>query len=249
MRRTVYMFFLVTLAFSTDAQRVRVAAAANLRYVLESIEKQYEEENPGVNIELTFGSSGTLTQQILNGAAFDFFMAADTDFPEKIADNGYANGAVKTYIYGKLVLWSLSLDVSKGLHTVTLPSVKKIAVANPDGAPYGESAVNLLKDLGLYDKISHKIVWGDNIGQAAQFAFSGNAELGFIALSLALAPNMKSKGNYYVFPDNICPPVEQACVLIKGSEKNAEASEFMNYITSDRCDKLWITYGYGLVKK
>jgi molybdate transport system substrate-binding protein len=222
-----------------------VAAAANLRYVLEEIKKQYETENGSI-IEITFGSSGTLTQQILNGAAFDLFLAADTDFPKKIAANGFATGKVTTYIYGKLALWSLTLDVSDGLQTVMLPTVKKIAIANPKGAPYGESAVELLQSQGLYNKISNKIVWGDNISQTAQFAFSGNAELGFIALSLALAPEMRNKGKYYVFPPEICPPLEQAGVLIKGSKKKKEAMKFFNYIQSDKCNHLWIKYGYGL---
>ncbi|KAA6324282.1 Molybdate-binding periplasmic protein [termite gut metagenome] len=249
MKRIILLILLAIVIGHVDAQMVRVAAAANLRYVLEEIKKQYEVENSPAKIDITFGSSGTLTQQILSGAVFDLFMAADVDFPQKIANSGFAAGEVKTYIYGKLVLWSLTLDVSGGLQTVTLPTVKKIAIANPKGAPYGESALELLKNQGLYDTVSDKIVWGDNISQAAQFAFSGNAELGFIALSLALAPDMKSKGKYYVFPKEICPPLEQACVLIKGSEKNSEASKFMNYITNDKCDHLWTGYGYELGKK
>jgi molybdate transport system substrate-binding protein len=247
MKRIILFLCFIAIIGEVCAQTVKVAAAANLRYVLEEIKKQYEAEKPGSTIDITFGSSGTLTQQILNGANFDLFLAADTDFPQKIADSGFAAGEVTTYIYGKLALWSLTLDVSAGLQTVLLPAVKKIAIANPKGAPYGESAVELLKNQGLYDIISDKIVWGDNISQAAQFAFSGNAELGFIALSLALAPEMQSKGKYYVFPEEICPPLEQAGVLIKGSEKNSEAPQFLNYIRSNKCNGLWTKYGYGLL--
>ena len=250
MKRLLFTSLLLLSTYmSVDAQNVKVAAAANLRYVLEDIKKQYEQESPDAKIDITFGSSGTLTQQIVNGAAFDLFMAADVDFPRKVKDSGFANGEVQTYIYGKLALWSLTLDVSEGLNTVLQPYVKKIAVANPKGAPYGEAAVDLLKTKGLYDKISSQIVWGDNIGQAAQFAFSGNAELGFIALSLALAPEMKSKGKYYVFSETDCPPIEQAYVLVKGSEKNPEAAKFISYVMSKKCDKFWIGYGYGLLKK
>ncbi|MDR2859501.1 MAG: molybdate ABC transporter substrate-binding protein [Mediterranea sp.] len=249
MKRIILLILLSIILRGGYAQTVRVAAAANLRYVLEEIKKQYEVKNPASSINITFGSSGTLTQQILNGAAFDLFMAADTDFPKKVADGGFSAGEVTTYIYGKLALWSLTIDVADGLQTLELPQVKKIAIANPKGAPYGESAVELLKKQGLYDKISSKIVWGDNISQAAQFAFSGNAELGFIALSLALAPDMLDKGKYYVIPQEICPPLEQACVLIKGSEKNKEASKFLTYILSEKCDPLWTKYGYGLVNK
>ncbi|MDR2691427.1 MAG: molybdate ABC transporter substrate-binding protein [Dysgonamonadaceae bacterium] len=237
------------LVGNMQGQTVKVAAAANLRYALEEIKKQYEAGNPAVKVEITFGSSGLLTQQILNGAPFDFFMAADTDFPEKVSAAGFAAGKVETYIYGKLALWSLSLDVSNGLEALFLPAVKKIAVADPKKAPYGKSAVELLKSRGMYDRINSKIVWGDNISQTAQFAFSGNADRGFIALSLALAPDMQGKGSCYVFPETICPPLEQACVLIKGSEKNGEALKFKQYVISPSCDSLWEKYGYGLLKR
>jgi len=248
MKKILFSLVFLCASIAISAQNVRIAAAANLRYVMEEIKAQYESENPKSKIDITFGSSGTLTQQILNGAKFDLFFAADTDFPKKIADAGFAAGDVKTYIYGKLALWSLTLDVSKGLETLTLPEVKKIAIADPKKAPYGESAVELLKKQGLYDTLSEKIVWGENISQAAQFAFSGNAELGFIALSLALAPDMQSKGKYYVFPSEICPPLEQACVSIKGSEKNKAAAKFLKYVMSKKCDALWLKYGYGLVE-
>lgn len=229
-------------------QKVKVAAAANLRYVLEEIKKQYESDNKETEVVITFGSSGTLTQQIVNGAPFDLFMAADIEFPQKVKDQGFAIGEVKTYIYGKVAMWSTTIDVKKGLKTVTLPEVKKIAIADPQKAPYGKNAVELLKNQNLYDQISSKIVWGENISQAAQYAFTGNAEIGFIALSLALAPEMKGKGIYYILPDKICPPIAQGCVLLKHSSQNSETQKFMTYVTSKACDKLWKEYGYGLVK-
>jgi molybdate transport system substrate-binding protein len=245
MRKIILTAIIAIASVSLYAQTVKVAAAANLRFVMEEIKKQYEVET-SLLVDITFGSSGTLTQQILNGAAIDLFFAADVDFPKKIADAGFASGEVKTYIYGKLALWSLTQDVSKGLKIVTQKGIHKIAIADPKKAPYGESAVELLKKQGLYNKIADKIVWGDNISQAAQFAFSGNAELGFIALSLALAPDMQSKGKYYVFPADICPPLEQACVLIKGA--NPDAKKFLDYVMNEKCAALWVKYGYELVK-
>lgn len=253
MKRTILSFFLVFFLIQTDAQTIiKVAAAANLRYVLEEIKKQYESEHPSSKIDITFGPSGTFTQQILNGADFNFFMAADMDYPKKIVAAGCADGDAETYIYGKLALWSLKLNVSDGLKSILLPQVKKIAIANPKGAPYGESTIKLLTTQGLYNKISNKIVWGNDISQTAQFAFSGNAELGFIALSLAFAPDMQGKGHFYVFPEDICPPQEQGCVLIKKSQviqnEKEEATQFKNYIMSHKCDSLWIKFGYGLIK-
>lgn len=245
----VFALCLSGMIIPAEAQKVKVAAAANLRYVLESIKETYESANQGVQIEITFGSSGTLTQQIAHGAPFDFFMAADVDFPVKVKEMGFASGDVKTYAYGQLAMWSLSVDLGGGIQAVTLPSVRRIAIADPKKAPYGENAVEVLKSQGLYDKIAKKIVWGENISQTAQYAFSGNAEIGFIALSLALAPEMRGKGFLYLFPPEICPPVEQACVLLKQGEANPAARDFMDFVLSPACHKEWTGFGYGLVEK
>lgn len=232
--------------FFTYNHKVTIAAAANLRYVLEEIKNQYKKEYPKAEIQITYGSSGTLTQQILNGAPFTLFMSADTKFPQKIAKQGFAASSIKTYAYGKVAMWSSSQEVSKGLHLVLSPEVKKIAIANPDNAPYGSNTVKALTSQQLYNKITKKIVWGENINQTAQFAFSGNAEIGFIALSLALSPEMKNKGRYYVLPREICPWVEQAAVLIKGSQDDEETLRFFKYINSPACNSIWEKYGYGL---
>lgn len=248
MRKILLVFTLCLsgMMIPGQAQKVRVAAAANLRYVLESIKETYEAEHKGVQIEITFGSSGTLTQQIANGASFDFFMAADVDFPVRVKEMGFASGDVKTYAYGQLAMWSLSVDLTEGIQVVTSPSVKRIAIADPQKAPYGEKAVEVLKSRGLYDKIAKKIVWGENISQTAQYAFSGNAEIGFIALSLALAPEMQDKGFLYLFPPEICPPVEQACVLLRHGKTNPDARNFMNWVLSPACHEEWIRFGYAL---
>ncbi len=242
----IFVLCLSGMMTPAQAQKVKVAAAANLRYVLESIKETYESEHKGVQIEITFGSSGTLTQQIANSAPFDFFMAADVYFPMKVKEMGFASGDVETYAYGRVAMWSLTVDVTEGIHAVTRPSVRKIAMADPKKAPYGEKAVAMLKSQGLYDKIASKIVWGENISQAAQFAFSGNAEIGFIALSLALAPDMRDKGICYVLPPDICPPVEQACVLLKYGGTNPEARSFMNYVLGPACHEEWVRFGYSL---
>ena len=244
-QKTFTLICALAMIGTISAQKVRVAAAANLRYVMEDIKKQYEKAYPKSKVDITFGSSGTLTQQILNGAAYDFFMAADKDFPVKLKAKGATTGAIQTYAIGKLVMWSTGTDLSKGLNTILSPNVKKIAVANPATAPYGEAAISLLKDKGLYDKVSGKIVYGESISQAAQFAFTGNVEIGFIALSLAKAPDMKGKGIYYEIPASMMKePIEQACVLIKGWERNGEAARFMKYVLSPKCYSLWEEYGY-----
>ena len=246
----VLLLLLILLPSLVEAKRVvKVAAAANLRYVLEQIRQDYEKAHPNDDIEITFGSSGTLTGQIVNGAPFDLFMAADIDFPKKVYQAGYAASSVKTYIFGKVALWSASINLSKGINSVLLPSIKHISIADPQKAPYGKLSVYALKKTGLYTKIAKKIVWGEDIGQAAQFAFSGNAEIGFVALALAKAPNMRNKGKYYILPTKICPPVRQACVILKYGAHNKAAVDFMNYFMSKKCNRTWINFGYALTNR
>jgi len=140
------------------------------------------------------------------------------------------------------------LDVDKtGLAALKDPSVKKVAIANPETAPYGERSIELLKSQKLYESLKSKIVLGENISQAAQFAFTGNAEIGFIALSLALAPEMTGKGSYYIVPQNMYKPIEQACILIKTPVLNTEVAKFKKYVLSPATKAIWEKWGYGIV--
>ena len=241
---TATLFFSVCM-FANAQKSVKVAAAANLRDVFMEIKEAYEKENPGVKIDVTFGSSGNFVQQILNGASFDFFMAADKSFPLKLQNKGATYGKVSTYIYGKLAVWSNTIDVKKGLDVLKTNAVKRISVANPETAPYGERAIELLKKQNIYDEVKAKIIYGDNISAAAQYAFTGNTEIGFIALSLAMSPEMKGKGKCYVVPQNLYTPIEQACVLIKKNSRNIAAEKFMKNIIGHNYDALWIKCGYS----
>jgi len=247
MKRILSILILVLSLGTMMAQKVNVAAAANLRYVLEEIKTAYLKTSPKSKVNLTFGGSGTLVQQISNGAAFDFFMAADNEFPLKLKDKGLTVGPMTTYAFGKLALYSTTLDVEKdGLKALKNPSVKKIALANPESAPYGERSLQLLKSLDLYDKLKAKLVIAENISQAAQYAFTGNAEIGFIALSLALAPEMAGKGSVFVIPAKMYKPVEQACILLKTPVLNTEAVRFRKFVLSASTKSIWEKYGYTI---
>lgn len=246
MKRIIVIILIAIVSMNLCAQRVRVAAAGNLRYVMDDIKALYVENHPETKIEVTLGASGALLQQIVNGAQFDFFMAADKIFPDKLKEQGAAVGDVKTYAFGKLALWSNVVDISKGIEAVTDDAVVRIAVAKPEVAPYGERAVQCLKYYGLFDKVKEKIVYADNIAQAAQYASTGNAEIGFLALALVLAPDMKDKGKYLVLDTKSYKPVEQACVLVKTWERNAEASKFMDFVLSDACKSIFEKYGFIL---
>lgn len=229
-------------AISAQAQTVRVAAAANLRFVFEEIKASYAVANPKATITANFGSSGALLQQILNGAEFDIFMAADNSFPVKLKDQGAASGEIKTYALGKLVLWSNITDVSKGLEILTSTSVKRIAVAKPDLAPYGDRAIACLKQAGIYDKVKDKIIYADNISQTAQFAQTGNAEVAFLAMSLTISPEMK--GSTYLIDPKSYKPVKQTMVMVKNWKPNPEAVKFMKYVLSDNCKPIFEKNGY-----
>ena len=242
MKRIALIILIVFVAFSIKAQTVKVAAAANLRSVFDEIKSAYLQANPKTNVSVNFGSSGTLLQQILNGAEFDVFMAADNTFPVKLKDQGAASGEMKVYALGKLVLWSNTLDVSKGLDILTDPSVKRIAIAKPDLAPYGDRAVACLKQAGLFEKVKDKIIYADNISQTAQFAQTGNAEVGFLALSLTMTPDMK--GSVYVIDPKLYKPVEQAMILVKGWKINPEAAKFMKFVLGTECKTVFEKYGY-----
>lgn len=241
MKRLFYII-IVFVTFTAQAQNVKVAAAANLRFVFDEIKTAYTQANPKINVSAIFGSSGALLQQILNGAEFDVFMAADNTFPVKLKDQGAASGEMKVYALGKMVLWSNMLDVSKGLDVLTDPSVKKIAVAKPELAPYGDRAIAILKQTGLYEKVKDKIIYADNISQTAQFAQTGNAEVAFLAMSLTLTPDMK--GSVYLIDPKMYKPVEQAMILVKGWKVNSEAAKFMKFVLSPQCKPIFEKFGY-----
>ncbi len=224
-------------------KELSIAAAANLRNVLQEMEQQFHRENPGIATRVTFGSSGMLTQQISSGAPFDLFLAADTGFPDQVIAHGKAAGTSRIYCYGKVVMWSATLDVSPGLALVGDPKVKKIAIANPRLAPYGKNAVAALEKAGLYETAKEKIVWGENINQVAQFAVSANADIGFTALSLARGSEMAGKGSYYVLSDSESSPIAQGGVVLKGNN-SATAALFLDYIRSARAEEIWRKYGY-----
>lgn len=235
---------MVTARVHVGAQPVRVAAAANLRFVLDDIKALYQRTRPGATVEVTLGSSGLLLQQITNGAPFDFFMAADRAYAVKLKEQGCTRGEIKTYAVGRLALWSDVVDVGKGIGVVLEDSVMHIAIAKPGVAPYGERAIQCLTHYGLLEKVRKKLVYAENIAQAAQFAVTGNAEVGFVALALVLAPDMKGKGNYIILDPGSYAPVEQACVLVKARTENAEAAAFMDFVLSAACRPIFEKYGY-----
>lgn len=240
--KKIFLLLIVVLSLNLKAQTVKIAAAANLNFVIEEIKTKYEKQNPETKIVISLGSSGTLYQQITNGADFDIFMAADKKFPQKLKEDNLVSGEVKTYVLGKLVLWSNMVDVSKGIEILADKSVNRISIAKPELAPYGERALQCLKYYNLFGKVKDKIVYADNISQAAQFAKTGNAEAAFIALSLAISPEMK--GKYFELDTESYTPIEQSLVLLKTGKDNPEAAKFLKFVFSSECKSIFEKYGY-----
>ncbi len=224
-----------TVAFGQTAQKeLRAAAAADLQPVLPVLAQLYEQKT-GVKLVVSYGSSATLTTQILNGGPFDIFMSADFVHPEQVVAAGLADGSAPTpYAKGTLVLWTrkdsgllpLSMD------RLTDPKVSKIAIANELHAPYGFAAATALRKLKLYDKLAPKLVVGENIAQTAQFVESGNAQLGLISMTTASTPHFKEIGTYVLVPTSQYAEIRQCAVILAKSGKKAEAHIFLNWLLS-----------------
>jgi len=227
-----------------------VAAAADLSTALKEIGDNYEKKT-GVKVKLSFGASGALTQQIQNGAPFDLFFSADMDYPRQLIAGGAADEAsLYQYAVGKLVLWvpaDSALDIEHlGMSVLLNPSVKKIAIANPQHAPYGRAAVAALKHAGVYDHVADRLVLGENVSQAAQFVESGNAQAGLVALAHAVAPGMRGKGKYWEVPADAYPPLTQGMIVLSHSQHKREAAEFLEYIKTKDAADLLRKYGFTL---
>ena len=239
---------IATAQAEKGAPELIVAAAADLSSALQEIAAAYEKKTT-VRVKLSFGASGALTQQIQNGAPFDLFFSADMDYPRQLIAAGQADGAsLYQYAVGKLVLWvpaDSPLDLEyKGAQVLLDPSVKKIAIANPQHAPYGRAALAALKHYGLYDRVADRLVLGENVSQAAQFVESGNAQAGFVALAHALAPGMQGKGKYWDVPAEAYPPLAQGVVVITRSLHKKEAAEFVRYVKTKEAAAVLTRYGF-----
>jgi molybdate transport system substrate-binding protein len=249
MRKTLAIaFLLLALSFSSSAEEITVAAAADLQFVLKDVGTRFEQQT-GNKVNLIFGSSGNFFSQIQNGAPFDVFFSADLDYPKQLDAAGLAEpNTLYQYATGKIVIWvrnDSKLDLSKGLAALLDPSVNKIAIANPAHAPYGRAAMAALEHEKLSEKLKEKFVLGENVSQTAQFVESGSAEVGIIALSLAIAPAMKEKGRYVELPTSFYPPLQQGCVVLKSSKKKAAALVFVEFLKKPESVKLLENFGFA----
>jgi len=248
-KKLLALLVLFTGAFATG-QEITVAAAADMSAALPELVASYTKKT-GQPVKLSFGASGNLTNQIRNGAPFDLFFSADEQYPQQLIAEGLASkDTFYRYAIGRLVLWvpgDSPLDLSKlGIQALLDPSVKKISIANPTTAPYGRAAEATLRHYGIYDRVSSRLVVGENISQAAQFVESGNAQAGLIALSHALAPAMKDKGRYWTVPLDAYPTLNQAAVVLSRSKQPDAARRLLEFLRSPEATSLLTSYGFSL---
>ena len=247
-----YWLLFLAIALSGNglaAETIKVAAAADLNYAMNELADRFQ-RTTGTKVLLSFGSSGNLFSQIQSGAPFDVFFSADEDYPKKLAAAGILDTAtLHTYAIGHLVLWvpkRSALDPQKlQMHLLTETSVSRISIANPRHAPYGRAAMAALEHYGLTDKVAKKLVYGENVSQAAQFVQSENAQAGLIALSLAKSPAMASAGKYWELPAESYPQLRQVAGVVSASQQKKTAQAFLDFVLSSDGAAILRKYGLG----
>lgn len=240
------LVILVLSATSVQAQPLTVVAAASLRFAMEDVAEKFEQLHPGSKVNILFSSSGKAYAQITHGAPVDIFFSADMDYPEKLHREGYAHGAVQQYAVGRLVIWQRRggpLDLSKGLVGLDNPAVQRLAIANPELAPYGAAAKEALIKQGLWEQLTPRMVMGENISQTAHFAASGAAQVGMIAYALALSESMQDIGEFALLDESMHSPMPLGFVILKPAEDNPLVRKFSAFVLGS--DGKNILSGYG----
>jgi molybdate transport system substrate-binding protein len=228
------------------AEEITIAAASDLNFAFKELVTEYQKAT-GNHVKLSLGSSGNYFSQIQNGAPFDLYFSADIAYPRKLEEAGLTvPGSLYQYAVGRIVIWTgheSRIDLTQGFEALRDPTVKKIAIANPNHAPYGRAAVAALEKAGLYERLKDRLVYGENISQAAQFVESGAADVGIIALSVALAPPMKAAGRYWEIPSDMHPPIDQGVVMLSSGKNRDKAKAFLSFIQSAEGQAIMTQYG------
>jgi molybdate transport system substrate-binding protein len=235
-----------------QAREIRIAAAADLKFAMGELSEQFEKQTR-TRMNVTYGSSGNFFSQFQNGAPFDLFFSADIEYPRKLEAAGLTEpGTLYEYAIGRIVIWAPlggRIDPAKlGWKTLLDSGVERIAIANPEHAPYGRAALAALQKAGLYAAVKTKLVYGENISQAAQFVQSGNAQAGILAKSLAVSPAMQS-GKSWDIPADMYPPLEQGAVILKDAKNKDAARAFLEFVQGESGRATLAKYGFAAPKK
>ena len=232
------------IAPGTNAEEVQVAVAANFVPTFKEIVAEFEKASKH-SVQFNAGSSGKFYAQIKNGAPFDVLLSADDERPKLLEDEGLGvKGSRFTYAVGRLVLWSHDPTLVTGKDTLKTASFKHLAIANPKTAPYGAAAMQAMMKLDVWESLQPRIVMGENLGQTSGFLESGNAELGFLALSQVLDEKLKGKGSRWDVPENLHEPIQQDAVLLTKGQSNPAAKDLMEFLHSPQARSIIERYGY-----
>ena len=231
---------------SAAAERpLTIAAAANLKDVMQALVADFRKTHAGAKVDVVLGSSGKFVQQIEHGARYDLFFSADLEYPQHLVTERLTASDVRVYARGRLVLWSATHDARRlTLKDLADPAIRRIAIANPKLAPYGARAQQALKRAGVWENVQDKLVFGQNVSQAAQFADSGGADVALIPLSLALSPALKQRGDYLVIPESQHAPLDQGFVILKRAAGDPLAAAFADYVVSAPARAIFAAHGY-----
>jgi molybdate transport system substrate-binding protein len=233
---------------SAPGGALSIAAAANLVYALDALDSEYNKGEPGVKVTTATGASGNLVAQIRNGAPYDIFLSADLDFPRALIGAGQADGkTLVNFAVGRLVIWTAraDLDVSDLKAAIKNPLVRRLAIANVTSAPYGRASREAMERLGVWSEAQPKLVVGENISQTAQFVETGNADAGFVAMSLVLSPKLKEKGHWSEVPRDLYGALDQGAVVTAHGGKNPASLGYMQFLRSPAARRVLEAYGYG----
>jgi len=250
----VVVALLVAACNRTDVPKPRtltIAAASDLKFALDEAIRQFKAQHPDIDAQPIYGSSGNFYTQITNNAPFDVFMSADMEYPRNLEKNGLVlEGTEFTYAVGRLAVWARydsPLDVpGLGMQVLLDPSIKKISIANPEHAPYGRAAVATMQKFDVYEKVKDKFVMGENVSQALEFIDSGTAQAGIVAMSLATAPNVRSRGKYFEIPLDSYPRMDQGGVILRNVRDREAAEQFRTFVISPECRTIFKQFGFYL---
>lgn len=234
------------------AETLLVAAASDLSYCIDELGAAFGKQVPGAQVKVSLGASGNFFAQIKHGSPHEVFMSADMMYPARLAQEGAADGAtLAPYALGRIALWSLDgrFDLGQGMSVLKDARITRIAIANPEFAPYGRAAKAALERHGLWDALKGKLVFGENISQTAQFVQTGNAQVGIVSLATLLAPQRKAAGSYYLIAEADTPPIEQGAIVTLRGKANALAPLFMQFLHSPAARDILARSGFGLPRE
>jgi molybdate transport system substrate-binding protein len=247
MKVSALLSTLLLLAPLARGEEIIIAAASDLQFAMDAVISEFSAVEADALVKVVYGSSGNFNAQITQGAPFDLYFSADISYPEALHAKGFAASTPVPYATGRLVLWSTAEDI-RALDWTALADARfrRIAIANPRHAPYGERAEELLRTVGVLEQVRSRLVFGDNISQTAQFVQTGAADVGIVALSLVLAPALRDSGWYQLVPEELHAPLVQGYIVTRHAQDKPLAWRFASFMASPAAQAILAAYGFAL---